>query len=79
MVSGFWKIAQTTSPSRFQLDFVVNPSLISCCYTQPPRRLLHFTFTYSHFTFICRFMAKITISEKYFTETAVKIIMLSLI
>ena len=34
------KIAQTTSPSRFQLDFVAIPleiSLISCCYTQPPR------------------------------------------
>ena len=45
------KIAQTTSPSRFQLDFVAIPlgiSLISCCYTQPPRRLLHVTFTHSH-------------------------------
>ena len=36
------EIAQTTSPSRFQLDFVAIPlgiSLISCCYTQPPRWL----------------------------------------
>ena len=36
------KIAQTTSPSRFQLDLVAIPrgiSLISCCYTQPPRWL----------------------------------------
>ena len=32
------KIAQTTSPSRFQLDFVAIPlgiSLISCCYSHP--------------------------------------------
>ena len=45
MVAGckkYGKIAQTTSPSRFQLDFVAIPlgiSLISCCYTQPPRWL----------------------------------------
>ena len=45
MVAGckkYRRIAQTRSPPRFQLDFFPIPlgiSLISCCYTQPPRWL----------------------------------------